>query len=320
MTSDFVGRSLAVAIGFGADHLFGEPPVDFHPVVGFGWLMKRLEAMIYADSRTAGTAMCAIGTGLSYGIGVLGTRLLGDHVATTLAVATSVAGKMLADEAQAVWSALERHDLPTARARVISLVGRSTTDLDEVAISRAVIESLAENTVDAVIASLVWASIGGAPTVLAHRAINTLDAMIGHHSPRYENFGWASARLDDVVNWIPARIATIAVAVVRPARARTVWKIVGRDAAQHPSPNGGVIEAAYAAALGIELGGTNRYGDRVEERGILGEGRIVRTADISQAVTLSRRIGLLCALILPLVVALGTSALRRPLGIESAGR
>jgi adenosylcobinamide-phosphate synthase len=297
-----VARPLAVAAGFGIDRIFGEPPVRVHPIVGFGSLMARIEGAIYADTRTAGTAMCALGAGVGFGTGVLGNRLLGRSLATAFAVATAVAGKMLADEALQVGAALAQNDLPAARERVISLVGRSTTDLGEVEISRAVIESSAENTVDAVIASLLWASIGGAPAVLAHRAINTLDAMVGHHSPRYENFGWASARLDDVVNWIPARVATIAVAAIHSAKAQSIWRVVRRDAGQHPSPNGGVIEAAYAAALGVRLGGTNRYGDTVEHRGVLGDGRAVEVTDISRAVTLSRRISLLCALTLPLIV------------------
>lgn len=309
MISDWVGRSLAVAAGFGVDRVFGEPPVRIHPVVGFGWLMKRVEALVYADTRVAGTAICAFGSGAGFGVGILGTRLFGSRAATALAVASALAGKMLADEAMHVNSALDCQDLPMARARVISLVGRSTFDLNEAELSRAVIESLAENTVDAVIASLFWASIGGAPAVLAHRAINTLDAMVGHHSPRYENFGWASARLDDVVNWIPSRVAAIAVAVVKPAQAKAIWGVVRRDARQHPSPNGGVIEAAFAGALGIRLGGTNRYGDQVEERGVLGDGRVAEVADIDRAVTLSRNIGLLCALILPLLASYASVAL-----------
>jgi adenosylcobinamide-phosphate synthase len=301
MTSDVAARSLAVVVGFGIDRVFGEPPVWVHPMVGFGSLMKRVEARLYSDTRTAGTILCAAGIGVGLSVGFVGNRVLGRHVATALAAATAVAGKMLADEALHVGSYLERNDLPPARERVISLVGRSTADLGEAEISRAVIESLAENTVDAVVASLVWASIGGAPAVLAHRAINTLDAMVGHHSPRYENFGWASARLDDVVNWIPARVAALAVAAVHPAKAQSIWRVVRRDAGQHPSPNGGVIEAAYAAALGVRLGGTNRYGDTVEYRGVLGDGRAVEVTDISRAVTLSRRISLLCALTLPLI-------------------
>jgi adenosylcobinamide-phosphate synthase len=164
-----------------------------------------------------------------------------------------------------------------------------------------VIESLAENTVDAVIASLLWAAVGGAPAVLAHRAINTLDAMVGRHTLRYEHFGWASARLDDIVNWMPARVAALAVAMVKPSRARAIWDAVRHDAPQHPSPNGGVIEAAFAAALGIQLGGTNLYGDQLEARGLLGVGRDAELPDIAQAILLSRRIGLLCALTIPLI-------------------
>jgi adenosylcobinamide-phosphate synthase len=304
MRSSWIHRPAAIALGFGIDRVFGEPPVRIHPVVGFGWIIKRLESAIYADERRAGLVMCAAGVGISAGTGLLLNRTLGTRFAATVSVALSVAGKMLADEALHVGSALQRGDLDSARERVVSLVGRSTGDLGETEIARAVVESLAENTIDAVIASLVWASVGGAPAVLAHRAINTLDAMVGHHSPRYEHFGWASARLDDVVNWLPARVGALAVATVTPSRAGKIWAVVRRDAPQHPSPNGGVIEAAYAAALDVQLGGTNRYGDRIEERGVLGDGRTIAVADIERAVALSRQIGLLCALILPLIGSL----------------
>jgi adenosylcobinamide-phosphate synthase len=312
MRPRWLHRSAAVALGFGIDRVFGEPPIDIHPVVGFAWLMKRVEAAIYADKRVPGVAICAVGVGIGAGTGLLLNRLLGRHLGTVLSVASAVAGKMLADEALHVGACLSRGDLDMARDQVISLVGRSTADLGEAEIARAVVESLAENTVDAVIASLVWASLGGAPAVLAHRAVNTLDAVVGHHSPRYEHFGWASARVDDVVNWIPARVAAFAVAVVKPSRARTVWAVVRKDAPQHPSPNGGVIEAAYAAALDVQLGGTNRYGDRVEERGLLGEGRAASVGDITRAVTLSRQISLLCALILPWVGSMLAESLSSP--------
>ena len=308
MKMNWLGRSASVAVGFGVDRIFGEPPVRVHPVVGFGWLMKRVEKAIYRERVLPGVALCAVGVGLGVGTGHLLNRVLGRHLATALSVAGAVAGKMLSSEAIAVGAALEREDLAGARERVSSLVGRSTADLGEAEVARAVVESLAENTVDAVIASLVWASIGGAPAVLAHRAVNTLDAMVGHHSPRYEHFGWASARLDDVVNWVPARVAALAVAVVNPSRAHAVYALVRRDAPQHPSPNGGVIEAAYAAALDIQLGGTNRYGDLVEERGLLGDGRPPGVGDIARAVSLSQRIGLLCALILPPLVSMVAAA------------
>jgi adenosylcobinamide-phosphate synthase len=131
----------------------------------------------------------------------------------------------------------------------------------------------ARDCVDAVTASLFWATLGGAPAVLAHRAINTLDAMVGHHGERYEHFGWASARLDDLVNYIPARLTALAVVAARPRSAIRIGRVVRRDAPRHPSPNGGVVEAAFAAALGVTPGGVNRYGDDVEDRGTLGDGR-----------------------------------------------
>ena len=118
--------------------------------------------------------------------------------------------------------------------------------------------------------------------------MNTLDAMVGHRSPRYERFGWASARADDVANWIPARVTAALVAAVRPERARAVWRAVRQDAPAHPSPNSGVAEAAWAAALGVRLGGTNRYGTRVETRPALGAGPAPGATDIARAAVLAR--------------------------------
>jgi adenosylcobinamide-phosphate synthase len=135
---------------------------------------------------------------------------------------------------------------------------------------------------------LLWAAVGGAPTVLAHRAINTLDAMVGHRNARYANFGWAAARADDAVNWPAARLTALAVIAVRPRRAAAVATVVRRDAPCHPSPNGGVIESAFAAALGIRLGGENSYGGVVEDRGRLGDGPPPTPADGIRALRLAR--------------------------------
>jgi adenosylcobinamide-phosphate synthase len=304
----------AIAVGCLIDQLFGEPPVTVHPVVAFGKFATRLEQWIYQDNRSAGTLLCASGVGLGFGAGLALNRLVGRNMATAVAVGASVAGKMLAEEATRVARLLESNDLSAARLQVRSLVGRTTDELDELEISRAVIESLAENSVDAVIASIFWAAIGGAPAVLAHRAANTLDAMVGHHSVRYENFGWASARLDDLANWIPARLAALFVASVAPHRAGRVAAIIRRDAPQHPSPNGGVIEAAFAEALGIKLGGTNRYGPLVsdiEERGVLGDGRTPHVHDIARAVTLARQIEVVCAATVPVCVTTLANSARR---------
>ncbi|MEO6126458.1 MAG: adenosylcobinamide-phosphate synthase CbiB [Ilumatobacteraceae bacterium] len=276
----------AIALGLAIDRFVGEPPVAVHPVARFGQAMTALETQWYRNSKTAGVVFCAIGVGGATLIGVGLQRLLGRPAATAAAVSIAVAGRMLGREAAAIGDLLAAGDLASARARLPSLVGRTATHLSETEVARAVIESVAENSVDAVIAPIMWAVIGGAPLVLAHRAVNTLDAMVGHHSPRYERFGWASARLDDVANWLPARLAAITVAGVRPGRANAIQRVVRRDAAQHPSPNGGVIESAFAAALGIRLGGANRYGDVIEDRGVLGDGRRAAAGDVAAAITL----------------------------------
>ncbi len=192
-------------------------------------------------------------------------------------------------------------DLDGARALLPNLVGRDPSDLNEEDIVRAVVESVAENTVDAIVAPLLWAALAGAPGALGYRAINTMDAMVGHHSDRYEHYGWASARLDDVANWVPARVAAALVAVARPSAARAIRLAVSTQSSAHPSPNAGVVEAAFAGALGVRLGGTSRYGDRVEERPILGGGRPAQREDIHEAIRLSRDVVTSLAVILAFI-------------------
>jgi adenosylcobinamide-phosphate synthase len=188
------------------------------------------------------------------------------------------------------------------------LVGRDTARLSEEEVTRATVESVAENTSDAVVAPLFWGGLGGIPGLLGYRSVNTLDAMIGHRSPRYVRFGWAAARLDDAANWLPARLAgllTIAMAPVVGGSSAAAWRAWRRDAWQHPSPNAGVVEAAFAGALGVRLGGRNVYAGLTEERGTLGDGRPVEVADITRATRLSRLVsagGLAVALILPLAL------------------
>ena len=155
-------------------------------------------------------------------------------------------------------------------------------------------ESVAENTSDAVVAPLFWGAVAGVPGLLAYRAVNTLDAMVGHRSPRYHRFGWAAARLDDAANWLPARACGLLTVLVAPAvggRPADAWRAWRRDAAQHPSPNAGVVEAACAGALGVRLGGTNVYAGVAEDRGTLGDARPVEVADIGRAARLSLLVG-----------------------------
>jgi len=296
-----MGTGVAIGAGWGLDRLIGEPPTAVHPVARFGSAMTALEGRMYAPTRRAGAIHASIGIGAAVAVGLAANRIVGPRLAVGAATAICVAGRMLAAEAVAVLTLLDGGDVEGARGRLGGLVGRDTTSLDEAAIVRAVIESVAENTVDAVVAPLCWAAVAGAPGVLVHRAVNTLDAMVGHRNERYERFGWASARADDVMNYVPARVAALAVAVVRPRRAAVIWHIVRRDAHQHPSPNGGVIEAATAAALGVRLGGENRYGTAVENRGVLGDGDLPTLADGRRAIRLLSGAGAIVALALAVV-------------------
>lgn len=276
-----------MAAGLGMDRRWGEPPAEVHPVALFGRLMTVVEERLYRDNRPAGAVFLGLGLSLGVASGRVLERCLGP-AGVALACAAASASLMLADSALEVARALERDDLDEARVLVQALVGRDPRGLDAAEIARAVVESVAENSVDAVVAPVFWAAVGGAPGVLAHRAVNTLDAMVGHRSSRYQRFGWASARLDDLAAWVPARVGALTVAAVRPRRARMVWRAVRNQAPAHPSPNSGVAEAAFAAALGRQLGGTNRYGERVERRPLVGFGPPVGVDDIERATDLLR--------------------------------
>ncbi len=293
-----IPRPFAAAMGIALDRVLPEPPADVHPVVYFGRTMTRLERSLYRDRRRVGVLHAAAGAGLGIG----GGALLGS---TCLATYLAVAGRALAATATEIGRALDEDDLERARSVLPSLVGRDPFDLDEKEIARAVVESVAENTVDAVVAPALWGAVAGAPGAFGLRAVNTLDSMVGHRSARYREYGWASARLDDAMAWVPARLTAVLVALARPGRARDVRRAVREQAPAHPSPNAGVAEAAFAAALGIRLGGTNRYGERVEVRPALGTGRPPERADIARSVQLSLDVGVALATGLGAVGAVG---------------
>jgi adenosylcobinamide-phosphate synthase len=256
--------------------------------VGFANVMTSIEQRLHRDRKAAGFVHAS--AGLALGV-VAGMAVR----STAIATATAVAGRGLHEAARDVERSLRSGDLERARRRLPALVGRDTRDLDATEISRAAVESVAENTVDAVVAPAFWAALAGAPGVLAYRAVNTLDSMVGHRSPRYANYGWASARLDDVFAWIPARLTAALVAVVRPRQAGSVWRAVRSQAPSHPSPNAGVVESAFAAALGVRLGGVNHYEGRSEARPELGTGRTTSVGDIDEAVRLSTHVSLAMA-------------------------
>ncbi|MDP8975729.1 MAG: adenosylcobinamide-phosphate synthase CbiB [Actinomycetota bacterium] len=251
----------------------------------FGSVMRRLEARLYRDRRDAGVAHAALGIAAGAGAGA---ALGSTSVATYLAVG----GRALNGAATHVGAALSRGDLELARALLPALVGRDPDGLDEKEIARAAVESVAENTVDAVVAPVLWAAVAGARGALGYRAANTLDAMVGRRCARYSRYGWASARLDDAAGYVPARATAVLVALVRPGTASAVWRAVRADAALHPSPNAGVAEAAFAGALGLRLGGANRYGGTEELRPTLGSGRPAEADDITRATRLSRDVTL----------------------------
>ena len=295
------GRATGLLLGFAADRLLGDPR-RFHPVAGFGTVAAGLERRLYADSRATGAAHVATLVGAAIVLGVAAERAARHPVAqagaTALATWAVLGGRSLEREARAVDAHLAVGDLAAARRRLTHLVGRDTSELQVPEVARAVVESVAENTSDAVVAPLVWGAVAGVPGLLAYRAANTLDAMVGHHTARYERFGWAAARLDDLVNLPGSRLAAAATLLASPGTAGAAALAWRRDAAAHPSPNAGVVEAAFAGALGIRLGGTNHYhGDRVEHRAVMGDGRPARPEDIGRATELARAVGIIGAVV-----------------------
>jgi adenosylcobinamide-phosphate synthase len=287
-------RALGSALGVTADLVFGEPPLQPHPVSAFGQIMRHVETSLYRDRRAAGVVHAVTGLLVGATTGLVGRS-------TALATYVAVAHTALVEAALEISDALDQEDLVRARHLLPTLVGRDPTDLDAAEITRAVVESLAENTVDAVVAPALWALTAGAAGTLGYRAVNTMDAMVGYRNQRYGNYGWASARLDDVANFIPARVAAALVVLVRPKSARSVWLAVRRHAPGHPSPNAGVVEAAFAAALGVRLGGVNRYGGMVEARAVMGSGRAPGPGDIHATVALCRDLTYAMVVLLVLV-------------------
>ncbi len=294
--------ALGLAAGFGLDQLLGDPRRG-HPVAAFGAVAARLEQRTWADRRASGVGHVAVLVAGAAGLGVLGERVVRDRPVARLALTaaatwTVLGGRSLQREARTLAGQLAGGDLPAARRQIRNLVGRDPSTLDAEQLARACVESVAENTADAVVAPLVWGALLGMPGLLGYRAVNTLDAMVGHRSPRYLRFGWAAARLDDVANWVPARLCgalTVGLAPLVGGRPADAWRAWRRDAAQHPSPNAGVVEATAAGALGVRLGGRNVYDGVVEDRGVLGRGRTVGVGDIAPAARLSLLVGLASA-------------------------
>ena len=282
-----MSRAAGLLLGAALDRAVGDPR-RWHPVAGFGTAAAALELRAYRDSRAAGALHVLVLVGGAAALGALAPRR--STLATAAATWAVLGGTSLVREGRGMAAELGAADLVAARRRLPSLCGRDPAALDVDGLARAALESVAENTSDATVAPLLWGAVAGVPGLLAYRAVNTLDAMVGYRNERYTRFGWAAARLDDVANLVPARAAgalTVLCAPVvggSPLAAWTAWR---EDAAAHPSPNAGVVEAAAAGALGVQLGGETVYPHRVEQRPRLGTGRAPVPADLERAVRLS---------------------------------
>jgi adenosylcobinamide-phosphate synthase len=290
--------AVGLALGLGLDALLADPRRG-HPVAVWGSGAARLERVLHRDSRAAGVLYTGSLVGGTVAAGVLATRRargpVGRAALTALATWAVVGGTTLRREADAMDDALTTGDLAAARARLPHLCGRDPQPLDAAGLARATVESVAENTSDAVVAPLFWGAVAGVPGLVGYRAVNTLDAMVGHRSPRYARFGWASARLDDLANLVPARVAaglTVLCAPLVGGRPAAALGVLRRDGRRHPSPNAGPVEAAFAGALGRTLGGTLSYGGRVEHRPAQGDGPAPRVDDVARAARLSAAVSL----------------------------
>lgn len=299
--------ALIIACAIAVDWLIGDPRWPTHPVILIGRLIKALEARLYPQSGSGtpsdrnkllrGTVLAVIVTALSCGV-MAGLTWAASLVHPLLAAAvhiwfisTTIAVKGLKDAAMLVFRPLMAGNLPEARKYAGYIVSRDMSESDERETARAAVETAAENTVDALVSPVFFALLGGAPLAMFYRAANTLDSMVGYRSERYMLFGRCSARLDDVLNFIPARLTGLmltAAAVfgrgLSPVRALRAWIVFAH---RHPSPNSGIPESAVAGALGIELGGVNRYFGRMSERARLGWPlRPLEAADIVRTVRL----------------------------------
>ena len=280
---------IVAIVAFLIDAVIGDPRSKFHPVVLIGNLISLLEKILRRDTDSPsqkifkGGILVVIVIGVTYGVG-FGIETLSRMVpslAVQIFIQASVLSFMisprsLADAAREIYSLLAAENLAGAREKVGWIVGRDTKNLNESEVARATVETVAENTVDGIISPLIYFAVGGLPLAVAYRAINTMDSMLGYKNDKYLHFGRIAARVDDVANFIPARLTGllfICAAVVLHMNYRNAFDMMKRDAMKHPSPNGGWAEATVAGALNIRLGGTNYYFGEPHFRAYMGEPR-----------------------------------------------
>jgi len=311
-----------VPLAYLLDIMVGDPPRVPHPVVIIGKVISVLEGVLYSPGRVrgllGGSLMALVVVALAYAAGAVLLHFLRSvnpwlaMAAEVWIISTTLAARGLAGAARDVLDPLTRSDLPEARIMVGRIVGRETASMDTRGVVRATVETVAENTVDGVIAPLFYALVGGAPLALAYKAVNTLDSMVGYKNERYIYFGRFSARLDDAANYIPARISGLMITVaawITGRQASGALRVILRDAAKHPSPNSGIPEAAVAGSLGVRLGGYNVYGGRQSFRQYMGDDiNPLEPSHIRQVVDLMFMSSFL-ALVMGLVIILGVNHL-----------
>ncbi|AEG59185.1 adenosylcobinamide-phosphate synthase CbiB [Desulforamulus ruminis] len=293
------------------DLMVGDPRWIPHPVVLMGKLISRLEAVVRRATaspwglRLGGVLLVILvclstywATGLLIQLAGRINPYLGMAVHLWL-LSTTLAIKSLTLHARAVAIPLAKGDLPLARRKLSLIVGRDTEHLEQGEIARAAVETVAENTVDGIVAPLFFAFIGGAPLAMAYKAVNTMDSMLGYRDQRYRYLGWAAARLDDLANYLPARLAGLFYLMfspLTPGRFKGVLRGILQDAPGHPSPNSGIPEAAVAGAFKIQLGGTNYYRGEASHRPKMGAGTFPLPEHIQKALNLTYGVTLLSTL------------------------
>lgn len=292
---------MAMTLAFFIDRIVGDPPTWPHPVKWIGSLISKLDKILNKGRRRKlkGFIMVSIVLIIVFSL-TLFVTILAYHIhqwvgiiIEALLISTTIAQKSLQDAALEVYHPLAQGKLDEARLKLSYIVGRDTDELDESEMTRGAVETVAENTSDGVTAPLFWALLGGASFAFIYRAVNTCDSMVGYKNERYEEFGYASAKLDDLLNWIPSRLTGHMMIFVNPSYVcgkLQTRQLLLRDAKKHPSPNSGWCEAAAAALLGVQLGGRNTYKGVVSNRALMGDAtRPLQCADILKANRILRR-------------------------------
>ena len=298
-----MSQMITAAAAFLIDALIGDPRSKFHPVVLIGNLISSLEKILRRELDSPsqkivkGGVLVAIVVLTSFAVGC-GIELLSRELPSlaaqifvqALTLSFMISPRTLGDAAREIYHLLEVENLTEARRKVGWIVGRDTQNLNEAEVARATVETVAENTVDGIISPLFYFAVGGLPFAVAYRAINTLDSMLGYRNEKYLHFGRVAARLDDVANFVPARLTAIlflGATALLGLDVRNAFAMMKRDASKHPSPNGGWAEATVAGALNIRLGGTNYYFGQPHFRAYMGDpNEILEAAHILGAVRL----------------------------------